>query len=214
MHRRKERNIRKHSVRYQWVTLANIDWTMPRKAPCLSRQHASQGSTSRKTMPRKAQCLARLHVSQNHASQGPCLARLHASQGPSKHRQTPPKPKQTLLLQASQDHPKPPKPTLLLNASRDSLHYRPRRRKDSTVPPSLFSIAHPRIPSPLRALRLACKQTFRCTVVPVYSTSLRKSRALALPTCPLAGEPPFAATVKVYRKPFSRIPKALTMTCR
>lgn len=57
-HARNEReNIWKHRIRYQWVTLANIDWTSTPTPPPRQRRPRQPmifSSKSRKTMPREA----------------------------------------------------------------------------------------------------------------------------------------------------------------
>jgi hypothetical protein len=155
-----------------------------RKTPCLSRQ-----------------CLGRLHVSQDSLPRKtmpreaqclgrPCLARP---------KQTPPektsKRKTTLLM---------PRKTALTS---------PATTENSTVPISLLSIAHPRIPSPLRAKTPGLQREPPLYHCPSVLLLFGLSHALALPTCPPAGTPLLRQPLKYTKAPCPRS-KALTMTSR
>jgi hypothetical protein len=94
---------------------------------------------------------------------------------------------------------------ILLLMPRKTALTSPATTEDSTVPPSLFSTAHPRIPSPLRAKTPGLQREpplYRC---PCVLLLFDLSHALALPTCPPAGDTPFATTTQVYQNPLPTI---------
>jgi hypothetical protein len=96
----------KHRIRYKWVTLASINWTStsphhhatPTQANHqvyllqVSQDHASEGSTSRKSPCLSRQRLARPRLGRPNASEG------HASEGQNKRRRQSKKGKRKTIL--------------------------------------------------------------------------------------------------------------------
>jgi hypothetical protein len=160
-----------------------------------------------KTAPRKA------NVSEDHASEGQCLGRPclvrptsrktnasegHASQGTNKRRR-----------QKKQSKRK----EILLLMPRKTASTSPTTTEGATVPPSLFSIARPRIPSPPRKNAWPPRDLL-CTVCPsvLYLFDTSVSCVAHLPSH--VGGPPSATTnSSIPKAPFPRS-QALTMTSR
>jgi hypothetical protein len=170
------------------VTLANIDWTStPPHHHATSTQanafllQVLQDSMPLKTTPRKATPRKTQRLGR------PCLGRP---------KQTPP------TKQESK------RKTILLLKPRKTALTSPATTENSTVPPSLLSVAHPRIPSPLRAKTPGLQREpplYRCPCVLLF---FDLSHALALPTCPPAGTSLLRQPLK-YTKPPSHDPKLL-----